>query len=587
MLKTFKSFSKKDWLLTLFLAIFVICQVAAALEIPRFMGRIVDFENNSSADVLFYGGILALLSLASVIALIGMMFFASKIGASVAMRLRSKVFDKVQSLSTEELNEFSTPSLITRTTNDISQVSMAVQMSLRFLIQMPIMLAYAAVRIVLLNPDLSIVVAIAIVVLLVLVGALVVLVVPKFSLLQKMVDKLNLAARENLTGLKVVRAYNAEQIQQQKFEKSNQELTKIHRFVDRSYALFDPVVSLIMNGLVLGIFWLGAYLINSGAPDVNHSMLVEFAGFAMQIIVAFLLMTMAITFVPRAMVSAKRIYQVIDKPVKIKDGSGVSNGEKIQIDTQNTGDIQFKNVSFKYADAQEYILKDINLTIKRGQTVGFVGSTGSGKSTLVKLIPRFYDTTDGAVLIDGIDVKDYKKDILSKKIGYVPQKGVLFSGTIKSNIAFGDVEFDDKKIESAASVAMATEFINQKDGTYDHPISQGGKNVSGGQRQRLSIARAVLKNPPIYIFDDSFSALDFKTDKDLRTALKEYTKNATTLIVASRLGTILSADKIVVLDNGVIVGEGKHEDLLNNCPVYKEIALSQLAKAELNKGVNI
>jgi len=581
MFKTFKSFSSRDWIMTAILVGFVVMQVWAALQLPYYMGSIINFENTVS-EVIRYGGFLLLYSVISIIGLIFMSGISTAIGANVARRLRSRIFDKVQSFSPEELGEFSTPSLITRTTNDVNQVSMAVQMSLRFLIQMPIMLAYATYRILRANLHLSAVVGVAVVVLLMLVGTMVLVVVPRFSFLQKLTDKINAAARENLTGLRVVRAYNAESYQEAKFEAQNKTLTSTHLFIDRVYSLFNPLVNLIMNGLTLGIFWVGAHLINNvsggGNVSVTPSTLVEFMALAAQIIMAFLLMVMALIFVPRGMVSAKRIYEVLDKPLTMLEGEGVSLENQ---DGATGGEVEFRGVSFKYPDAQEYVLNSISFKASKGQTVGFIGSTGSGKSTLIKLVPRFFDATDGEVLIDGVNVKRYKRKELGKKLGYVPQKGVLFTGTIKSNIVFGDNTAADEDIKKAAEVAKAAEFISQKDGQYDAPISQGGKNVSGGQKQRLSIARAIVKNPPIYIFDDSFSALDFKTDKELRAALKQHTKSATCLIVASRIGTIMSADKIVVLDQGRLVGEGTHEELLNTCSVYQEIAHSQLNKEEL------
>ncbi|MCL2556495.1 MAG: ABC transporter ATP-binding protein/permease [Firmicutes bacterium] len=572
MIKTFQLFTKIDWLMTGVLCLFVAAQVFAALEIPYYMGAIV-YRYNTRQDVWENAGFMMLYSLISIICLIAMTLIASRIGAHVSKTLRSEIFNKVQSFAPQELGEFSTASLITRTTNDVAQVGMAVQMSLRFLIQMPIMAALATVRILTANLQLSIVVAIAIAILLMLVGTMVVIIIPKFSVLQKLTDKVNAAARENLTGLRVVRAYNAQKFQEDKFEKQNKKLTKVHLFVDRINALADPIINLIMHGATLGIFWFGAYLINADVTNsLDSSDLVLFMGLAAQMLMAFLLMIMALIFVPRGMVSAKRIFQVLDKPLKMQEGDGADSAAK--------GEVEFKNVSFKYPDAEEFILHDISFKIEKGQTVGFIGSTGSGKSTLIKLVPRFYDVSEGQVLIDGVDVRKYKKSELYKKLGYVPQKGVLFSGTIKSNIAFGEFDnsLDDNHLMQAASVACASEFIEKREHRYDSEISQGGKNVSGGQKQRLSIARAIAKNPPIYIFDDSFSALDNKTDKTLRQNLKEHTIDTTSLIVASRIGTIINADKIIVLDKGKIVGEGTHEKLLESCTVYQQIASSQLDK---------
>jgi len=572
MIKTFKLFSKIDWILTGVLCLFVAAQVFAALEIPYYMGAIV-YRYNTRQDVWANAGFMMMYSFISIVCLIAMTLIASRIGANVSKTLRTKIFNKVQAFAPQELGEFSTPSLITRTTNDVAQVGMAVQMSLRFLIQMPIMAALATVRILTANLQLSIIVAISITVLLTLVGTMVAVIIPKFSILQKLTDKVNASARENLTGLRVVRAYNAQKFQEDKFDKQNKALTKVHLFVDRINALADPIINLIMHGATLAIFWFGAHLINADASGtLAPNDIVHFMGLAAQMIMAFLLMIMALIFVPRGMVSAKRIFQVLDKPLKMQEGDGA--------DADAMGQVEFKNVSFKYPDAEECILQDISFKADKGQTIGFIGSTGSGKSTLIKLVPRFYDVTEGEVLIDGVDVRQYKKSELYKRLGYVPQKGVLFSGTIKSNIAFGefDGELGSDEIEGAARVSCAEEFIQKREGKYDSDISQGGKNVSGGQKQRLSIARAIAKKPSIYIFDDSFSALDNKTDKELRQNLKQHTGEATSLIVASRIGTIINADKIIVLDKGKIVGEGTHEQLLDTCEIYKQIAHSQLEK---------
>jgi len=599
MIKAFKNFKKIDWIMTGVLCIFVGAQVFAALRIPYYMGALtaryteyIDYAGLSAIryttaqDAWANAGWMLLYTFISIICLIAMTLIASRIGANVARTLRSKVFNKVQSFAPQELGEFSTASLITRTTNDIAQVSMAVQMSLRFLIQMPVMAIAGTIIIVRENFGLSIIVAVAVLILLILVGVMVAVIIPKFSVLQKLTDKVNAAARENLTGLRVVRAYNAQGFQEEKFEKQNKALTRTHLFVDRMNALADPIINLIIHGTTLGVFWLGAHLINadiSAGIAYPYAMsphnLVYFVGLAMQMLMAFLLMIMAFVFVPRGMVSAKRVFAVLDKPLKIVEGEGVDIAEAGVLG-RSLGEVEFKNVSFKYPDAEEFILHDINFKAEKGQTVGFIGSTGSGKSTLIKLVPRFYDVSEGEVLVDGVDVRQYKKRELYKKLGYVPQRGVLFSGTIKSNIAFGefDEELGCEEISKAAEVACASEFIEKKDNGYDSDISQGGKNVSGGQKQRLSIARAIAKNPAIYIFDDSFSALDNKTDKELRQKLKAHTKDATSLIVASRIGTIINADKIIVLDKGKIVGEGTHDELLKECEVYQQIAASQLDK---------
>ena len=481
------------------------------------------------------------------------------------------MYRKVVSFSFEEINRFSTPSLITRSTNDIQQVQMAVVMILRMAISAPITAIWAIFRIQATSATLTAATAVALCVLVAVLITIFVIVMPKFKLIQRLTDRLNGVTRENLTGLRVVRAYNAEQYQEEKFGKVNEEVTRVNLFTNRVMGLMSPFMMLVMNGITLAIYWLGASLINEGSLD--FATMTAFSMLAMQVLMAFMMLTMLFIMLPRASVSAKRINEVLETENRIGEPA-----EPKPFTERAT--VEMKNVSFRYPDADGYVLKDISFRAKQGDTVAFIGATGSGKSTLVNLIPRFYDATEGEVLVDGVNVREVRQADLRARIGYVPQKGTLFSGTVASNIGYGGVT-DDQKIRSAAEVAMASEFVEQMEEGYDSHISQGGKNVSGGQKQRLSIARAAAIDPEIFIFDDSFSALDYKTDREVRSRLKEYTKNATSLIVAQRIGTIRDADLIIVLDRGVAVGQGTHEELLKTCPVYREIALSQLSKEEL------
>jgi len=497
------------------------------------------------------------------------------------MRLREKVYDKVMSFTMEEIGGFSTASLITRSTNDITQIQMMVAMGLQAIVKAPIMAAWAIVKISGKSWQWSAVAAVAVGVLLCMIVIIFALVVPKFTKIQKLTDNLNRVTRENLTGIRVVRAYNAEGYQEKKFEQANDELTGTNLFTQRVMAFMQPSMSLIMNGLTLGIYWVGVFMIDAaaGMDRINlFSDMVVFSNYAMQVIMAFMMLTMTMLILPRAIVSAKRINEVLDTEPKIKDGI-ISDQE-----TGGAGEVEFRNVSFRYPDAQEDILHNITFTAKKGETVAFIGSTGSGKSTLVNLIPRFYDVSDGEILVNGTNVKSYTQKSLRNKVGYVPQRAILFSGTVASNVSYGDngkENGDPDLLRKAARVAQAEDFVTQMDGCYDAAIAQGGTNVSGGQKQRLSIARAIFRQPQIYIFDDTFSALDYKTDRALRGALRRETGGATTLIVAQRIGTIMDADKIIVLDEGRIVGQGTHKELLASCPVYLEIAQSQLSKEEI------
>lgn len=495
---------------------------------------------------------------------------ASYTSTHIAKRLRREIFVKVNSFSMEEINKFSTASLITRSTNDINQITQTLFMAMRMAVRAPSMAVFSLINVVNVNLTLSWVTAVALAIMFALIIVMYFVVVPKFTEIQQKTDRINLVTRENLTGLRVVRAYNAEQIELDKFDKANEDLTKTRLFVSRATSFLSPTMNLIMNGMYVAIFWLGAYLV--GKNIVGYQDLTVFTQYSMHILMSFMIISILFIMLPRGVTSAKRIAEVLSTQNKIVDGTV----EK----TKRLGKIEFKNVSFSYPGSEECIIKNINLKINKGETVAFIGSTGSGKSTLINLIPRFYDVTEGEVIVDNVNVKDYKLSALYEKLGFVPQKALLFKGTVKENILYGKRDATNEEITQALDIAQAN-FVYNLEGGLDYQIAQGGQNVSGGQRQRLSIARAIVGNPEFYIFDDSFSALDYKTDKALREKLKEVTHNSTTLIVAQRIGTIMDADKIVVLDKGEIVGLGTHKELLKNCKVYKEIALSQLSKEEL------
>ncbi len=528
--------------------------------------------NAKTGDILYNGGMMLLVAASSAVAqgLVGLI--ASYVSAGLSARLRSAVYSKVDSFSVAERDRFSTPSLITRTTNDVQQVQMANILMLRMAFAAPVTAVWAICKIQGTSTYLTLATVIAVIALVLFLALLMVFVLPKFKIMQKLLDKLNGVSRENLTGIRVIRAYNAEEYQKDKFEKSNEAITKAQLFAGRMMSLMSPVMMLIMNGVSLAIYWLGSHLINAGSTD--YATVAAFMQLASQIIMAFMMLMMMFVLLPRAQVSAKRINEVLETPLSVTD-------TETEEPLKEEGTVEFKNVSFGYPDSDEKVIHNISFRAEKGETVAFIGSTGSGKSTLINLVPRFFDVTDGQVLVDGVDVRNIKQKTLRSVIGYVPQKGVLFSGTVKSNIAFGDESLDDEKIISAAKIAEADEFIRNMENGYGSEISQGGKNVSGGQKQRLSIARAVAVNPQIFIFDDSFSALDYKTDRKVRENLKAAADGATKLIVAQRIGTIMDADKIIVLDNGNAVGVGTHKQLLKSCPVYREIALSQLSKEEL------
>lgn len=583
MFKLFKNFTKKDYLLICISFIFILVQVWLDLKLPDYMSEItklVQTEGSKMSAILENGGYMLLCAFGSLLSAILVGYISSNVSANFSKTIRKKLFNKVENLGVAEVKNFSTSSLITRTTNDITQIQMFISMGLQLLIKAPVTAIWAVTKILNKNIAWSAVTAVAVIILLVTILALMSIVMPRFKRVQKLTDKLNGVTRENLTGIRVVRAFNAEKYQEDKFSKVNNELTNTQLFNQKAFAIMQPVMYLVMYFLTLSIYFIGADLINKAMMSDKLSLfsdMVVFSSYSMQVIMSFLMLAMIFMMLPRASVSAKRINEVLDTELSIKDGE--FNG-----DTKETGTVEFKNVSFKYPDAEEYLLKDISFKANKGETVAFIGSTGSGKSSLINLIPRFYDATDGEVLVDGVDVKEYKQESLRNKISYVPQKATLFHGTVSSNVSFGDNgkgKIKAKKIEEAVRVAQAEEFVSKMDKTYDAAIAQGGTNVSGGQKQRLSIARAVARDPEIYIFDDSFSALDYKTDYILRKELKNYTKDATSLIVAQRIGTIMNADKILVLDNGRCVGMGTHKELLKTCDVYKQIALSQLSKEEL------
>lgn len=585
MFKIFKNFSKKDVLLILFAIFLIVGQVWLDLRLPDYMSQItvlVQTEGSSIKDILLNGGYMLLCALGSLTSAIIVGYTASNISANFSMKVRKKLFSKVEELGIHEVKQFSTSSLITRTTNDITQIQMLISMGLQLIIKAPITAVWAITKILNKNWQWSAVVAVAVLVLLSTVISLMVIVLPRFKKVQKLIDKINGITRENVTGIRVVRAFNAEEYQEKKFSDVNDELTNTQLFNQKAFSIMSPIMYLIMYFLTLAIYFIGAHIIDSALMAdklILFGDMVVFSSYAMQVIMSFLMLAMIFMMVPRAQVSAERINEVMESDISIKDG------DVDEVDTGLVGVVEFKNVSFKYPDAEECLLKNISFKANKGDTVAFIGSTGSGKSTLINLVPRFYDVTEGEILIDGVNVKDYKQDVLHNKIGYVPQKAVMFDGTVKFNVAYGDNGRGDKSendIKKAVMIAQGSDFVEKMDGKYDAHIAQGGTNVSGGQKQRLAIARAIARDPEIYIFDDSFSALDYKTDLTLRKELKKHTKNATCLIVAQRIGTIMNADKILVLDSGNCVGMGTHKELLNNCEVYKQIALSQLSEEELN-----
>ena len=592
MAKIFKYLKPGEWLMAGISLIFIVTQVWLDLKLPDYMSEITTLTQtpgSEMSEIWRSGGYMLLCALGSLVAAIIVGYFAARIGASFSQRLRSLLFYKVESFSMEEINRFSTSSLITRSTNDITQVQMLIVMALQLVIKAPIMAVWAVTKISGKSFEWTLATGGAVLFLIIMVTFLMIFVVPKFKKMQTLTDNITRVTRENLTGLRVVRAYNAESYQADKFETANEELTGTQLFTQRAMAIMMPVMNMMMSGLALSIYWIGAHLINNasmtlsaaGVPEKLEvfSNMVVFSQYAMQVIMAFMMLIMIFIMLPRASVSAKRINEVLDTEPNITDGGEVAGKPGL------CGEVEFKGVGFKYPDAAEAVLEDISFTAKKGETVAFIGSTGSGKSTLINLVPRFFDVTEGEVLLDGVNVKDYKQESLFNKVGYVPQQAVLFKGTVESNVAFGDNGSDEAygidEVKKAVQIAQGTDFVEKMDGGYEAPISQGGTNISGGQKQRLAIARAVCRKPEIYIFDDSFSALDYKTDRILRSVLKRETAGVTSLIVAQRIGTIMDADQIIVLDEGKIVGKGTHRELLQNCAVYKEIAMSQLSEEEL------
>lgn len=564
--------------------LFIVGQVWLDLKLPDYMSEItklVTTEGSHISDVLTEGAKMLFCALGSVAMSVIVGFFAAKIAAGFSKRLRSMLFKKVSDFSMEEINGFSTSSLITRSTNDVTQVQMLIAMGLQVMIKGPILAVWAVCKILGKSWQWTAVTGGAVLVLFIIIGIALIFAFPKFKVIQTYTDNLNRVTRENLMGIRVVRAYNAEGYQQKKFEKANEDLTYTHLFTGRVMSIMSPGMQLIMSGLSLAIYWIGAHLINAAAMNDKidlFSDMVVFSSYAIQVVMAFTMMVMIFIMAPRASVAAKRINEVLETKPNIVNGNLKSASKDIK------GEVEFKNVSFKYPDAADYILKNISFKAKRGQTVAFIGSTGSGKSTLVNLIPRFYDATEGEVLIDGVNVKEYNLESLYNKLGYVSQKTVMFSGTVSSNVAYGENglgEYSEEAVKRAVSIAQASDFVEGMENQYEAAVAQGGANLSGGQKQRLSIARAVCRKPEIYIFDDSFSALDYKTDRVLRSVLKKETADTTSIIVAQRIGTIKDADMIIVLDEGKIAGRGTHEELMKTCDIYRQIALSQLSKEEL------
>lgn len=584
MVKLLKKLTWKDFILAAAAFVFIIVQVWLSLTMPDYMSEItklVQTKGSKMNDILIAGGKMLACALGSLLAAVCTSICASKISSNFSANLRGQVFHRVQSFSMEEIGNFSTASLITRSTNDITQVQMLIVMGLEVLLKAPIMAVWALCKISTKNWQWTASTGVAVVVLLSFVGVCVAVALPKFKKLQSLTDNLNRVTRENLTGLNVVRAYNAEGYQQKKFNDANDELTKTQLFANRTMGTMMPGIQMVMNGLMLAIYWIGAYLISNAQMFDKltiFSDMIVFTQYAMQVVMSFMMLVMIFVLLPRASVSAKRINEVLDMTLSIKDGTK-ENG----IDGKK-GEVEFRNVSFCYPDAEKDVIEDISFTAHKGETIAFIGSTGCGKSTVINMIPRFYDATKGEVLVDGVNVKEYTQKALRNKIGYVSQKAVLFTGSIKSNVAYGDngtKGFTDDVVKQAVETAQAKEFVDKTEGGVDAFVAQGGSNFSGGQKQRLSIARAICRHPEILIFDDSFSALDYKTDRVLRDTLRKTCADATRFIVAQRIGTIRDADKIIVLDDGKIAGMGKHNELMETCEVYRQIAYSQLSKEEL------
>ena len=587
MLKLLKKLTKKEVTLVIISTILIVGQVWLELKMPDYMAQItklVETEGSQMSEILKNGAYMMLCAFGSLVSAVFVGYLVSTIAANFSKNIRKSLFDKVQRMAINEVKTFSTSSLITRSTNDITQIQMLIAMGLQLIIKSPITAVWAVTKILNKSWEWSLLTGFAVIILMSVVAVLMVIVIPRFKIVQKLTDRINGVTRENLTGIRVVRAFNAEKYQEQKFEDVNDALTKLQLFNQKKFAIMQPVMFGIMNILTLSVYFVGANLISESVLTQKIELfgnMVVFSSYAIQVIMSFLMLALIFMMVPRGQVSAKRINEVLDEKITIKDGK-IKDSK-----TEQVGTIEFKNVSFKYPDAEEYLIKNISFKAEKGETIAIIGLTGSGKSTLINLIPRFYDVTDGEVLVDGINVQDYTQEALHNKIGYVPQKAVMFDGTISYNVAYGDNgkgDIPESKIKEAIEVAQAKDFVEKMEHKYDTHIAQGGSNLSGGQKQRIAIARAIARDPEIYIFDDSFSALDYKTDSILRKELKKYTKDATSVIVAQRIGTIMNADKIIVLKDGEAVGIGTHKELLNNCDVYKQIALSQLSKEELENG---
>ena len=586
MFKLFRYLGKREWAMAGCALLFILGQVWLDLRLPEYMSEItvlVQTEGSAMGDILHAGGLMLLCALGSMVLAIATGFLTAVVSASLTRNLQSALYHKVLSFGSEEMGRFSTASLITRTTNDVTQVQMVLSMGLQMLVKAPVTAVLAILKIQEKgSPQWTLLTAAAVILLLVVLGLQMVYVLPKFKKVQKLTDNLNRIMRENLTGLRVVRAYNAENYQEGKFTGANDALTNNNLKAGRATSLMSPFMSLVMNGVSLGIYWIGAYIIEAagmGDKLTIFSNMVVFSSYAMQVIMSFLMLSIIFVMYPRAQVSAQRIREVLDTAPTMRDGTE-TRGDGTE------GEVVFDHVSFRYPGGDGYVLEDISFTAHKGETVAFIGATGSGKSSLVNLIPRLYDVSEGSVRVDGVDVRDYDREALRNKLGYVSQKAVLFAGDIRGNITLGENgkgPQDGETVDKALSIAQASEFVDNLLDGVNAPVAQGGANFSGGQKQRLSIARAVARKPEIYIFDDSFSALDYKTDRVLRERLKTETAGITTLIVAQRIGTIMDADRIVVLDDGKAVGIGRHKELLKTCPVYQEIAASQLSKEELER----
>lgn len=585
MQRLLRYFDRRQWAMIAASIAFIVVQVWLDLKLPDYMSAIttlVQTEGSAMADILTQGGYMLLCALGSGVASVIVGYFAAQVAAGLAMTLRGEVFDKTLDFSLEEVDRFSTASLINRTTNDITQIQNLVAMGLQAIVKAPIMAVWAICKIAGKDWHWTAATAVAVFVLILVLAITLLFALPRFKKIQGLTDNLNRVTREQLTGIRVVRAYNAEDYQEQKFATANDEVTVTNMTANRVMVLMSPTMTLLSSGLTLAVYWIGAYLIEAadmGSRLAIFSDMVVFSNYAMQVIMAFMLLNMIFILLPRAQVSANRICEVLDTQVNVTDGLGARTAE--------TGTVEFRDVSFRYPGAAADSLQHISFTAKRGETVALIGATGCGKTSLINLIPRFYDASQGKVLVDGVDVRSYEQEDLRNRIGYVSQKAILFSGTVASNVAYaengrGEITADD--VREAVSIAQAAEFVEKMDGAYGAAIAQSGTNVSGGQKQRLSIARAVARKPEILIFDDSFSALDYRTDKALRQALREKTADTTKIIVAQRISTIRDADQILVLDHGKIVGKGTHEELLENCPEYLEIAQSQLSKEEIAHG---